>query len=82
MKKVKKLDGGISSVVPSQVSDPYPVTLKKKQVKDVIDLFIGTKKVAKTPIGKIAEILNIDRKQVLRVLHKNNLKTYSESSLK
>ena len=63
-------------------SDPFPVTLKKTQIKEVINLFKGTKTQEKVPVGKIAEIVGVDKKQVFRVLHKENLKTYKESSLK
>lgn len=72
---VKKKD----SVNPA---DPFPITLNKQEVKRVIDLFTGTKTTPKTPINKIAEVLKINKKQVFRVLHKNELKKYKESSLK
>jgi hypothetical protein len=63
-------------------ADPFPITLNKQEIKRVIDLFTGTKTTPKTPIHKIAEVLKINKKQVFRVLHKNELKKYKESSLK
>jgi hypothetical protein len=66
----------------SNPADAFPITIKKQEVKRVIDMFNGTKNTPKTPVNKIAEILKIDKKQVFRVLHKHSLKTYKESSLK
>jgi hypothetical protein len=63
-------------------ADPYPITLNKQEERRVIELFKGTKTISKTPVSKIAEVLKINKKQVFRVLHKNQLKTYKESSLK
>lgn len=63
-------------------ADPFPITLNKQEVKRVIDMFKGSKSTPKTPVGKIAEILKVNKKQVLRVLHKNQLKIYKESSLR
>lgn len=62
--------------------DPYPITLKKAQVKKVLDMFTGTKNTPKTSIVEISKILQVDKKQVIRVLHKHGVKLYKESSLK
>lgn len=62
--------------------DPYPITLKKAQVKKVLDMFTGTKNTPKTSIVEISKILQVDKKQVIRVLHKHGVKLYKESSLR
>jgi hypothetical protein len=63
-------------------NDPLAITLKKQEVKRVIQLFTGNKNTPKISINDISKVLNVSKKQVMRVLHTNNLKTYKESSLK
>ena len=63
-------------------ADPLAITLKKQEIKRVIELFTGNKNTPKTSINDISKVLNVSKKQVMRVLHTNNLKTYKESSLR
>jgi len=79
---VKAKTTTVKKKVTENPSDPYPITLNKQEIKRVIEMFKGTKTTPKTSVGKIAEILKVNKKQVLRVLHKNELKTYKESSLR
>ncbi len=65
----------------------YPIEFSKTDEKTIIKLFKGTKKDGSDalPISKIVgkyegKVSNTKR-QVMRVLHNNNLKVYKKSSL-
>ena len=65
----------------------YPIEFSKSDEKTIIKLFKGTKKDHSDalPISEIVERyegkVSNTKRQVMRVLHNNNLKVYKKSSL-
>ena len=78
--KAKKIAKTVNKL--ENESDPFPITLKKTEVKKVLDMYTGTKNFPKTSVNEITKILNVEKKQVIRVLHKHGVKQYRESSLR
>ncbi len=71
----------------AQKKEIYPVELTKKEEDLVLKLYKGSKKDKsdKLPISKIVDRFKTkypnSKRQVMRVLHNNDLKAYEKSSL-